>query len=215
MSMGFLTLQALPSICLATTCNYEIIYFMILSLRKISLQIYFSIPIFTSPGLEDNQYIWALIMLNYADSQNNTYNYTSALTLSEGLVSGVATLPASRVLWVKRHFLVTMTKESEVVQYSTPHSRPSMTTGSGFTFSPRLPLAFSLLVSSEEVFWLPWQRLPRKLDLSIFPVIRVLWATFMPNFMELGPQTVKIDFGLTFALYYINMVCCIILLSCE
>ena len=27
---------------------------------------------------------------------------------------------------------------------------------------------------------------------------------FMLNFMEFGPQTAKIDFGLTFALYYIN-----------
>ena len=35
------------------------------------------------------------------------YKFTSALTLSEGLVSGVTTLPPSRVLWVSRHFLVT------------------------------------------------------------------------------------------------------------
>ena len=65
-------------------------------------------------------------------------------------------------------------------------------------------LLFTVLMTPDEIFWLPWQRLPRKLDQSIFPVIRVLWATFMPNFMEFGPQTVKIDFGLTFALYYIK-----------
>ncbi len=38
--------------------------------------------------------------------------YTSALTLSDGLVSGVATLPASRVLRVKGHFLVIMATQS-------------------------------------------------------------------------------------------------------